>query len=58
MLRIVVENIEELFEEYKDLGVFHDKTSLKATPWGTKEFAFYDPYMNGLTFYRDLNGQQ
>jgi hypothetical protein len=23
-------------------------------PWGTREFAFFDPDRNGLTFYRDL----
>lgn len=54
MLRIYVKNITALFEEYKNRNVFHNRTSLKITPWGTKEFAFYDLYGNGLTFYRDL----
>lgn len=54
MLRIYVDNIEELFEEYNGKGVFHKSTSLKKMPWGTKEFAFYDLFGNGLTFYRDL----
>ena len=54
MLRFVIQNIEALYDEYKDKGVFHDRTALKNTPWGTREFAFYDPYMNGLTFYYDL----
>jgi len=54
MLRFVIENVEALFDEYKDKGVFHKQTSLKETPCGTKEFAFYDPYKNGLTFYCDL----
>lgn len=54
MLRICVENIEALFNEYKTQDVFHQKTSLKETPWGTKEFAFYDLHGNGLTFYRDF----
>lgn len=54
MLRIVTENIDALFEEYRVQGVFHKNTSLKETAWGTREFAFYDPYKNGLTFYRDL----
>ena len=53
-LRIVTENIDALFQEYEKKGVFHPNTSLKETPWGTREFAFYDPYLNGLTFYRDL----
>lgn len=54
MLRIYVENISKLYEEFKTKNVFHQHTSLKETVWGTKEFAFYDLYGNGLTFYRDL----
>lgn len=54
MLRIVTQNIDALFEEYQPMGVFHEHTSLKETPWGTREFAFFDPFKNGLTFYRDL----
>lgn len=54
MLRIVTQNIENLFEEYKTKDVFHEKTSLRETAWNTKEFAFYDLYKNGLTFYQDL----
>lgn len=53
MLRIVTQNIEELYEEYATKEVFHGQTHLQETAWGTKEFAFYDPYKNGLTFYRD-----
>lgn len=53
MLRIYVENIEGLYNEYKSKSVFHKNTALKDTPWGTSEFAFYDLYGNGLTFYRD-----
>ena len=54
MLRIYVENISELFDEYKTKAVFHERTSLKKMIWGTEEFAFYDLYGNGLTFYKDL----
>lgn len=54
MLRFVVQNIEALYEEYQMKGVFHEQTSLKETPWGTREFAFYDLYKNGLTFYHDI----
>ena len=54
MIRIVVPEVQELFDEYKDKGVFHDRTALRDTPWGTREFAFYDLDRNGLTFYRDL----
>ncbi|WP_282044429.1 glyoxalase superfamily protein [Winogradskyella flava] len=54
MLRVYVDHIEALYDEYKTKAIFHDKTSLKQTVWGTKEFAFYDLYGNGLTFYRDI----
>ena len=44
MLRIYVDHIEVLYEDYKTQDIFHKNTSLKETPWGTKEFAFYDLY--------------
>ncbi len=53
MLRIVTQNIEDLYEEYRTKKVFHEYTSLKETSWGTREFSFYDLNKNGLTFYRD-----
>lgn len=53
-LRLLVENVDGLFEEYKDKNVFHDRTALRDTSWGTREFAFYDPDNNALTFYQDL----
>lgn len=54
-LRIVVQDVVGLFEEYRGQGVFHAGTALRKTAWGTEEFAFYDPDGNGLVFYRDLN---
>lgn len=53
MLRIVAQNVDALFEEYKAKDVFHESTSLKDTAWKTREFAFYDLYKNGLTFYQN-----
>ncbi len=53
-LRFVTQHIEALFDEFKTKDVFHKNTSLKKTTWGTREFAFYDLYQNGLTFYQDL----
>lgn len=58
MLRFVVSDIEGLYEEYAPRGVFHDRTKLRDTPWGTREFAFYDLDMNGLAFYRDLTAEE
>lgn len=53
-LRFVIDDVDELFEEYRDKGVFHSRTALQNTPWGTREFAFFDLNGNGLFFYRDL----
>ena len=53
MLRFVVSDVDALFEELKDKGIFHEQTALRATPWGTREFALFDPDKNGLTFYVD-----
>lgn len=53
-IRFVVAHLEDLYTEYNQAGVFHNNTQLKETPWGTREFAFFDPDMNGLTFYHDL----
>ena len=53
MLRLHVEQVDALFEEYAQQDVFHDQTALRDTAWGTREFAFYDLDQNGLTFYRD-----
>jgi catechol 2,3-dioxygenase-like lactoylglutathione lyase family enzyme len=54
MLRFLVSAIETLFDEYQHAGVFHERTALRDTPWGTREFAFFDRDQNGLTFYCDL----
>jgi catechol 2,3-dioxygenase-like lactoylglutathione lyase family enzyme len=54
MLRIVTQNIESLYDELSEKDVFHSHTLLRETAWSTKEFAFYDPFQTGLTFYRDV----
>ena len=53
-LRIVVDDPDALYEEYKAKDVFYEGTRLADTPWGTREFALYDSDGNALTFYRDL----
>ncbi|MEY8848505.1 VOC family protein [Psychroserpens sp. XS_ASV72] len=54
LLRIYVEEVDALFEEYKTKDVFHKNTSIKDTAWRTREFGFYDLYGNGLVFYKDI----
>lgn len=51
-LRFGIDDVDELFAEYADKDVFHARTALQNTPWGTREFAFYDLDGNGLFFYR------
>lgn len=53
-LRIVTEHIERLYEEYKYLDVFNEKTKLLETEWQTREFTVSDLYNNALTFYQNL----
>lgn len=48
--RILVDTVDPLFQEYKILGIL-DNAIVKDTPWGTKEFAFFDPNSVGLTFF-------
>jgi catechol 2,3-dioxygenase-like lactoylglutathione lyase family enzyme len=56
-LRIVVDDPDALYDEYKDKDVFDEGTELTDTPWGTREFALYDLDQNALTFYRDIKKQ-
>lgn len=54
LLRIYVEAVDDLFDEYQTKAVFHDRTALRDTAWGTREFGIYDIDKNGLIFYKDL----
>lgn len=53
-LRFLADDVDALFEELASQDVFHERTRLQDTPWGTREFAFYDIDGNGLFFYRNL----
>ena len=54
MLRFRVADLDALFDEYAAMGVFHERTRLRETAWGTREFNLRDPDGNSLTFYRDI----
>jgi uncharacterized glyoxalase superfamily protein PhnB len=55
MLCFLVEDVDALYDELKSRGLFNEKAPLlRDTPWGTREFAVFDPFSNGLTFYKDL----
>jgi len=52
LIRIRVERIEPLYEEYLDKGVVRAK--LEPKPWGSKDFGLYDINRAALVFYEDL----
>lgn len=54
-LRFVVADPDALFREYQDRAFLPERAAIRDTPWGTREFACYDPDGNALTFYRDLS---
>ena len=54
-LRFRIDGVDALFEEYRAKDVFHASTQLRNRPWGTREFAFFDPDMNGLAFFSPNN---
>ena len=53
-IRIRVENIEPLYEEYKAKGVIHPGGQLELKPWGSKDFGLYDPENTALVFFEDV----
>ena len=53
-IRIRVENIEPLYEEYKAKGVIHPGGNLELKPWGSKDFGLYDPENTALVFFEDV----
>lgn len=56
-LRIVAAGLDDLFAEYETKNIFQKSTTIRETPWGTREFAFFDGDSNGLTFYADLSAK-
>jgi catechol 2,3-dioxygenase-like lactoylglutathione lyase family enzyme len=53
-LRLLVEDPDALFDEYRQRGVECTPNGIRDTLWGTREFALYDLDRNALTFYRQL----
>lgn len=49
-LRIQVADLDALFDEYAGTGVFHERTRVRETAWGTREFNIRDLDGNALTF--------
>lgn len=52
--RFVVAEVDELSKEFSAKHADLDRTEVRDTPWGTREFHVRDPDRNGLQFYRAL----
>jgi catechol 2,3-dioxygenase-like lactoylglutathione lyase family enzyme len=50
--RFVVQDVDGLFAEFAARGALDDRSQIRDTPWGTREFHVQDPDRNGLQFYR------
>lgn len=50
--RFVVTDVDELSGEFNAASLALDRTEVRDTPWGTREFHVRDPDRNGLQFYR------
>ena len=53
-VRIIVDDPDTLYHEYKAKGIFTSDVQIRDTAWGTREFGFRDLDGNALIFYRDL----
>lgn len=51
--RFVVQDVDGLAEELRAMDARLDRTEVRDTEWGTREFHVRDPDSNGLQFYRD-----
>lgn len=54
LIRIRVDNIERLYEEYAAKDIVAPGGHLESKPWGTREFGLYDPNSTAFIFYEDL----
>jgi hypothetical protein len=52
-IRIEVNDRDLLYAEYQTRGVESLGPAPENTKWGTREFSFWDPYRNALTFFVD-----
>ncbi len=54
VVRIEVNNIEPLFEEFIERGTVSREKFHSRTDWGTREFGFYDLNNNAIFIFEDL----
>ena len=53
-VKIQVQNIKPLIEEYILTGILNPEKIRNKTDWNTKEFALFDPTGNRITFFEDI----
>lgn len=54
VIRIDVNDIRPIFEEFKQRGTVQEKDLRTNTPWGTNEFAFHDLNSNAIFISEDI----
>lgn len=54
LIRIRVEHIDALYEEYEAKGLVGPSGRLEPKPWGSRDFGVYDINGAALVFYEDL----
>ncbi|MTB53623.1 glyoxalase/bleomycin resistance/extradiol dioxygenase family protein [Lewinella sp. W8] len=54
VVRIHVENILPIFEEFVQRGTVSPQKLRMGTDWGTNEFGFYDPNKNAIFIMEDV----
>ena len=53
MIRIFVQNIQPIFDEFVERGTVAADKLRRNTPWGTHEFGFYDLNKNAIFIVQD-----
>ena len=55
-IRIRVEDLDAMYQEFESAGAFgHPVAIREETPWGTREFGFFDPNRVGIIVYQNLS---
>lgn len=54
VIKIFVNNIQWIFDEFVKRGTVTSDKLTTRTPWNTSEFGFYDPNNNAFFFVEDL----
>ena len=54
VMKIFVNDLEPLIEEFIERGTITKDRVRRGTPWGTNEFGFYDLNKNAIFFVQDV----